>query len=161
MLTLHIEQILTQIAAFIIMFWVLRRYAWQPLLNVLDARKAAIAKEFHDIKEEKKVIEQLKKEYHEKLNQISSEAKFKVEEGIEQGKARALKIEEEAHLKAEALVNKARDDIELEVAKGKEHLKKDVVNMAVSLTQKILSKNLDEKTQKELLSEFIQKAELE
>ena len=36
---LQIGQIITQIIAFLIMLWVLRRYAWGPLLGVMDKRR--------------------------------------------------------------------------------------------------------------------------
>lgn len=161
MLTLHLEQVLTQIVAFIVMYWVLKRYAWKPLLNVLEARKQSIAEEFKQIEQEKRELEQLKTEYLEKLSQVAEQARAKIEEGINQGKAQAMKIEEEAHRKALILYNKAKDDIEIEIAKGKEHLKKEVAGLAIALAQKILSENLDEKMQLKLLTEFIHKAELE
>jgi F-type H+-transporting ATPase subunit b len=39
MLDLDISQIIIQIIAFLVMFWVLKRYGWGPLLKMLDARQ--------------------------------------------------------------------------------------------------------------------------
>jgi F-type H+-transporting ATPase subunit b len=161
MLTLHLEQIISQIIAFLIMYWILKRFAWKPLLRVLEERRQKIASEFEEIEVQKKEVAELKSSYHAKLKDIETEARRKIEEGVERGKTLAMKIQEEAHEEAKILLKNTKDEIQQEIAKGKRQLRKEVAEMAILLTKKILDESLDEQKQKKLVSEFVQKAELE
>jgi F-type H+-transporting ATPase subunit b len=161
MLSIHIEQILSQIVAFLIMFWILKRYAWKPLSNILEERTKKIAGEFESIAQEKNELALLNAQYHERLKKIEEEARSKIQEGINKGNQLAVKIQEQAHQQAAELMNRTKEEIGLEIAKGKAELKGEVVSMAISMTQKILHKELDAGKQKQLLSEFIKEAELE
>ena len=41
-------QVVTQILGFLLMVWILRRYAWGPLIGMLEARREKIAGEFKE-----------------------------------------------------------------------------------------------------------------
>ena len=43
---IDIRQVLTQILGFLLMVWILRRYAWGPLIGMLEARREKIAGDF-------------------------------------------------------------------------------------------------------------------
>ncbi len=43
-----VPQVLTQILGFLLMVWILRRYAWGPVLGMLEARREKIAGEFRE-----------------------------------------------------------------------------------------------------------------
>ena len=58
----HIAQILTQIIGFLVALWILKRYAWKPLLGILDERRAKISGELDTIEQEKGRVEELKQE---------------------------------------------------------------------------------------------------
>jgi F-type H+-transporting ATPase subunit b len=161
MLTLHIEQVLTQIIAFLLMFWILQRFAWKPLMGVMEERRKKIIEELDAIHAEKEGLKNLEVQYNEKLKKIDEEARIKINEGIERGNNLAAQIKDEAHQEANYLLNRAREEIELEIAKGKDQLKKEVISMAITMTEKILHEQLDDKKQKELVAEFVQKAKLE
>ena len=45
---IDIRQVITQILGFLLMVWILRRYAWGPLMGMLEARREKIAGEFKE-----------------------------------------------------------------------------------------------------------------
>ena len=49
MLDLDLQQIISQALSFIILLWILRRFAWKPLLNALDARRMHIEDELKKV----------------------------------------------------------------------------------------------------------------
>lgn len=53
MLDLDLGQIIVQIIGFLAMLWILKRYGWKPLLDLLDARRQKIQSEFDSIEEKK------------------------------------------------------------------------------------------------------------
>lgn len=153
---IEIGQIITQIISFLIMYWVMKRYAWKPLLNLLDARRDKIKTDFDTIDTQKKEIENIGEEYRQKLKEIDSFAFSKTQEAIEKGKQIASDIQKEAHVQAKEIVAKAHGDLQKEIAKSKEQLKDEVVKMAMQATEKILESKLDKEKKKNLLSDFIE-----
>jgi F-type H+-transporting ATPase subunit b len=153
---LEYGQILTQIISFLIMLWVLKRYAWKPLLSTLDERKERIKSEIKGIEKQKRDVEKLIEEYRDKLKEIDIYARSKTQEAVDEGKRRADEIQKEAQLKAHAMITKAQSDLQNEIVKAKEQLKDELVTMTVAATEKILQRNLGKEKQKDLLSDFVE-----
>jgi F-type H+-transporting ATPase subunit b len=152
--------IVSQILAFLIMLWVLRRFAWRPLLKILQARREKIQAEFLDLEEQKQETAQLAEAYQARLNQVEEEARKKIGEAVEAGRQMAQKILEEAHTHARELLQKMRKEIDLEIKKAQAELKNQVVHMVVQVTQKMLETKLDSEKDMQMIETFIEKAQI-
>lgn len=158
---LEIQQILAQVIAFMIMVWVLNRYAWKPLLRLLEERRDKIYTEFQSIDDQKKEIKKLTEEYNIKLKGIEAEARQKIQEEISKGREIAEKIQKEAHTQAQGILTKAQSDVEREIAKAKIQLKNDLVDLVITSTQKVIQEKMQDKDkQKALIGEFIEQVEV-
>lgn len=154
----EIGQIVTQIISFLVMFWVLKRYAWKPLLGLLDDRKNKIVSELDHIELQKKEISRLNDEYNEKIKDLDALARTKIQEAIKEGKEIASEIQQDAHAKAKSIISQAQIDLQGEVLKAKEQLRNEIVNMTILAAEKILSSKLSGKEdQKDLMADFINK----
>jgi len=154
---LQIELVISQIIAFLIVLWVMKRYAWKPLLTVMEDRRNKIQGEFDSIEEQKKEINRLKKEYKDKLANIDAEAKLKYQEELNKGKKAGQDVIAQAHKDAKEIIFKAQADAEAEVQKAKIQLKEDLVNLVMASTKKVIQKDLDDpKKQKALIEEFLE-----
>lgn len=151
-------QVITQIISFIIMLWVLKRYAWKPILKMLDERRNNIRAELLDIEHQGGEIEKIKSEYLDKIKDIDSYAKGKAKEAIDQGTAIAEQIRHQAHNEAKEIINKARSDLEKEIDKAKKQLKDEIVDLTVLATEKVLNTKMDQASQKKLIKQFIDEA---
>lgn len=156
---IEIGQIITQIISFLIMLWVMKRYAWKPLLAILDERRDKIQADLDAIEQEKAKNAALEKEYQAKLDEIDALAEEKSKKAIEEGKKIALKIQNEAHIKAKEIVNKSQEDLQKELLKAKTQLKNEIVDMALLASEKVLQMNLDTEKQKSLILDFVEKME--
>lgn len=156
---LEIGQIVSQIFAFLIMLWVLKRFAWKPLLGLLEERKKKIQSEFDYIDDQKNDIKKLIEEYQAKLVNIDAQAKVVMQKAIGEGRQIAVEIQKEAQNNSEALITKAQEEIQNEIAKAKVQLKNDLVNMIIVSTQKIIQSDLDADKQKKLITAFIDEAD--
>lgn len=156
MLDLYVRQIIIQIIGFVVMLWIMKKYAWQPLLDVMAARRRAIQEEFDAISAARAEAMQLKELYQEKLKEIDKEARKKIQESHKMG----MKIQEDAHVAAKDIVHKAKIEIAGEILKAKSHLKNDIVDLVVHATEKMLNEKLDAPSQKRLIQSFIEEAKL-
>ena len=154
-----IEQVLTQIVAFLVMFWVLKKFAWKPLFQFMEERKQRIASDFETIKDEKKEIQQIKEDYKNKFKALEEESKNKIREAVETGYEQAQEIAKEARVKAQDVLNKATLEMEKEIRDAKAHLKNQVVDISMNLTKKIIGQEIDPDKHKQLIREALQQVE--
>ena len=153
------QEILTQIFCFLIILILLRIFAWRPILKLLDERKKRIASEFDNIEKAKQEMAKLREEYEVKLKEIDLEARKRIQEAIAEGQKMAADLQIEAREEAKKVLDRAKENIELEVAKAKVELRDDIVNMAILATEKISNERLDDAKHKELIVEFIEGVE--
>jgi len=156
---LDTKQIISQIIAFLIMLWILKRFAWKPLLQIMDERRLHIKAEFENIEHQKLDIKKLKAEYENTLKGIDAEARVRLQESVNEGRKIADEIQQSARVQSQEIIKKAQDEIKEEVSKAKIQLKDQVVDLAMQATGKIIKKSMDANQQKELVSEFIKEAE--
>lgn len=160
MLNLDVSQIIIQIIAFLVMLWVMKRFGWRPLLDAMEARRKKIQSEFDGIADQKEEIKQLIKQYEEKLREIDADARKKILEAVNEGHKISVEMQEDAQAHAKEILQKAKLEIEGEIAKAKNQLKHDVVDLVVNTAEKILQEKLDPTNQKKLINKFIEEVEL-
>ena len=140
----ELPQLITHAVGFLLTFWVLKKYAWAPLLNLMEERRNKIEQEFKDIELEQEKAAQLMVEYETKLKEIVAAAfnKFKAQ------RVDALSKSE-----------KAQVELERDVAKAKVQLKNDMVNMTITAAEKIINEKLDDAKHRELIGGFLDNVE--
>ena len=146
-----IQQVISQAVSFILLFLVLRKFAWGPLLKVLDDRKHKIEEEFRHAAAQREELVRLQAEYGQRLTKIEDEARVKLQQAIVEGKRIAQEIQEQARSQSYALVTKSKETIELELAKAKVTLRDQVAAMTMDAVEKVLKRKLDEKSDRELV----------
>jgi F-type H+-transporting ATPase subunit b len=151
-----LQQALTHLVSFLIAVWLLKKFAWGPLLNLLDERRNKILGDFEKIEDEKKGVETLTAEYEAKLKEIDNERRAEIVKAVDEGKKIASEIKAQAQQDAHALTEKTKVDLEREVDKAKVTLRDDMVSMTVVATEKIIRERLDDTKHRELIKDFMQ-----
>ncbi|MFQ6002781.1 MAG: F0F1 ATP synthase subunit B [Candidatus Zixiibacteriota bacterium] len=152
---LEIGQIVTHIIGFLIAVFLLKRFAWKPLLSILEERRSKIKSEFDNIDKEKEKVANLLSDYRARLKEIDSLARVKIQEAAREGRKLANEIKENARKEAKDILTKAREEIQMDVDKAKVQLKNDLVTMTIRATEKLIREKLDEEKDKKLIAEFI------
>jgi F-type H+-transporting ATPase subunit b len=152
---IDIRQVVTQVLGFLVMVWLLRQFAWDPVLAMLEKRRAAIAGEFQEADRRKGEADQLKARYEQELKTIDAQARQKLQEAVADGQRVAGEIKAQANREAAARLARSEDEIAREREKAKELLKQQVIALSMRSAEKILRQKLDEPQQRQLVSEFI------
>lgn len=158
-MSLEWQQLVTHAIGFLITLWLLKKFAWGPLMSMMEERRDKIATEFRTIDDEKAAVARLTEEYEKKMQQIEQEKRQKLLEAVNEGKKIAEDIKASAQQDARELREKARADIESEVAKAKVQLRDDMVAITVTAAEKIIRERLDDAKHRELIGNFIDNAE--
>ena len=141
------------------MLWVLKKFAWHPLLNLMDERRNKIKDEFERIDTEKAETEKIKADYDGKLKNIDAERRQKIAEAVNEANKMASDIKMSAQEEARGIINRTNEQLERDVAKAKVQLKEEMVSITLSAAQKILREKLDEAKERQLIGQFIDNIE--
>ena len=155
---IDIKQVLTQIVGFLIFLFLIRKFAWGPVLQTLEDRKAKIAGDLADAERKKAEAAELRAKLEAELRTIDQQARVKIQEAVAEGQQHAAEIRADAQAQARARLERADAEIAGERAKAQKALQEDMARLAVGGAERILRKKLDEAEQRRLIGEFIAEA---
>jgi F-type H+-transporting ATPase subunit b len=149
------QQLLTHLVGFVITVWILKKFAWGPLLSIMEERRNKIAGEFQQIEDEKVNVAKLTSEYEGKLKEIDAERRAKLVEAVDEGKKISEEIKAAARDDAKQISTKAKEELDRDVAKARVQLKDDMIAMTLAATEKLIDEKLDDAKHRQLISDFI------
>lgn len=152
-------QIAVVVIAFFVVMWILTKFAWGPIIRLIDERRETISREFRNIEDKQGHLESQIKDYEERLRNIQAEAREMMNAEIEKGKKSAAEIVEESRVQAEELKAKAASDIQLEVEKARAELRDEIVRLTIGATERLLKAELNDDRRRELVGSFISEIE--
>jgi len=156
-LGINTKLFIAQLINFAILLFVLKKFAYQPILKVLDDRKNKIEKGLKEADEARKKLEQItvkEKEVLDKANKKATKILLEAEEKAEKSRAEAVKETEE---KIDSLMKKAEERIQEKKEQMLRDLKKDVADLVVVATEKVLEEKIDENKDKELIEKAVER----
>ncbi len=152
-------QITTVIFCFLLVYWVLKRYAYGPILSIIDERRDKIQADLKEAADLRDKVDQDQKDYEERLRNIQEEARQEMQKLINEGKGIADTIREKARQDASAILEKAEKNIQFEMEKARAVLKEEVVDMTIRATEQLIKERLDDSKHKELIGDFLSRIE--
>jgi len=151
-----IPQLITQVIGFVIFVLILRKYAWGPILDMLDERRGKIDGDYEAAEKNLSEAEELRGEFELKLQDIKVIEREKVQESVKRGEQMADNIVSKARVQADDARAKAEQDIELESQKAQMELRDSVVAMAIGAAEKVIGERLDDDLHRKLIQEYIE-----
>ena len=108
--------LVAQVVIFLVLVWLLAKFAYKPLTRMLDERSRRIADDLRKAEEDRLGAERLKSEYQEQLNQ----ARVKAQEIVEKAQ-RQVEIDTERQLsELRAQIERMKQTAEEEIAREHE-----------------------------------------
>jgi len=149
--------IIWTILIFLVVVVVLRLIAWKPILKTLDAREKRIREAVEkadrvQAEADKALAEQ--KDLAEKQRQEAAEF---MSQAKEEAKRTGAELVEKARREAQEATERARRQIEEEQAKAVESVRSHAVELALDAAAHLLSKKLDDATNRAIVSDYIDK----
>jgi F-type H+-transporting ATPase subunit b len=140
-------------ASFLIVAFLLQRYAYKPILAVLDERKRRIKESLDNAEKIKQELANTQTKTHEIMVQAGQQAAKMIEEA----RAAAARVQEQETQKAiaaaQAIVDKARQATQAEHSRMLADLRREVGRLVVETTGKVTGKVLTLDDQKRLAEE--------
>ncbi|MED5586428.1 MAG: F0F1 ATP synthase subunit B [Verrucomicrobiota bacterium] len=145
---------LAQVLLFLIVYMILSKFAFKPILAILEERKQRIADSEENLKRIAAELEEADLKKGEIISEANARAERLVSEARESADALAEKKRNEATAEAAQIIAKAREAGELEKNQAMAELKRDFGRLVVDTTGKVTGKVLTDDDQQKINSEI-------
>ena len=152
---LSANEMIAQIICFLILLAILRVFLWDRFLKILDDRRERISSETRAIEAAKSDMERLRAAYEGKVGMIEEEARARIQEAINEGRRIADEIKNKAEAQGERILDNAKDNIRIELAKAREGLKDEIVDLVIEVAEKVLEEKLSGAEDKRFVEDFL------
>ncbi len=147
--------IIWTVVTFIALLLVLKKFAWKPILSVLDQRETAIKESLEKAQTAKEEAQKVLIQNQVNLAKAEEESK----QIINQSRAYAEKLKEQiiqdSKKEAKKIIEEAGAEIDRKKEAAFDELKSQVAEIAVQAAEKIIRENLDKDAQKKLVNKYI------
>jgi F-type H+-transporting ATPase subunit b len=140
---------------FLLLLLILQRFAYKPLVGMLDARAARIRNDLDEARRLREEGERDRETYRQQLNRARDEARSILEEANNV----AARIREQAIIDAEqqnaVTLQRARDEIVREKEHAIAELRREVGDLAIRVATQVVGRSLDGGDQRRLVDEAL------
>lgn len=141
--------------AFLALLWLLSKYAFGPLMGIMEQRKKLVQEQLSTAEESRKQAGEQLDEQKKALEQARKEAYEIIESAKVTSSKQADDIMNAAKAEANRLKDEAVKDIDSEKNKAIAALRSQVGGMSVMIASKIIEKQIDEKSQEQLVDQYL------
>jgi len=138
-----------------ILVFVLGKFAWGPILSAVEARERGIQSALDEAAERNAEAAKLLSEHKEQLADARRQANDIVAAGKGAGETVRREIEEKARAEAQAIVERARAEIERERDAALETLRRESVDLALAAASRLMQENLDQDKDRQLVERYL------
>ncbi|MGG1939149.1 F0F1 ATP synthase subunit B [Paenibacillus polymyxa] len=155
-MSLNWTSIVFTIIAFLILYWLLTRYAFGPLFSVMEKRRQLVLQQMNEaaqtreqavayVEEQKQALQQARKEAYDIIEQSKQTGNKQAEQIIIHAKDEAVRLKDEAVREITSERNKAVAELRSEVGKA-----------SVQIASKLIQKEIKEdQVQGELVDQYL------
>jgi F-type H+-transporting ATPase subunit b len=145
LLTPSFGLIIWTLLAFIIVFFILKKYAWKPILSSLDQREKGIADSLETAERVRGEMAQLKSENEELLARAREERGLMLKEARETKEKIISEAKEQAKLEANKIISEAQQAITVQKMAALTEVKNEVGKLVIEISEKVLRRELSSK----------------
>lgn len=155
---LQVGDMLAQLFFFIILLLLLRKFAWGPVMGMMQKREEYVASEIEAAEQSRVEAEKASQEATTQLKQTKQEAQKIIEDAKSAGTNQEQEIIASARKEADRIKQSAQEDIENEKEKAIQALQDKVASLSVMIASKVIEKEINEQDQEKLIDEYIKEA---
>ena len=147
------------ILTFLVLLVLLAKFAWKPLLALLDRREEMIRQSLDDAEKAKHELQRLQQESKEILSKARVEAQSILAKSRSEAEKLKGELRQEAKVQADSILRDAEKQIQVEMEKAIVGIKNEVVDLSLLVASKLIKKNLSKEDNQSLIEESLKQVE--
>ena len=140
---------------FLVLMFVLSKYAFKPLLAAVEARESALEAAISAAQADRDAASKLLAEQQRNLDEARSEAQRFIADGRATAEKLKTSMLEETKTQQTEMLDRARRELENEKTKAIAELRREAIDLAVASAGKVIGRNLDDAGNRKLVEEFL------
>lgn len=140
---------------FVVLFVVLSRFAFKPLVAAVEARERALEEAIEGAKRDREEAARVLAEHRQQLEAARGEAQRIIADGRATAEQMRVGLLEQTRAQQQELIERARQEIESEKARAIGALHREAVELALAGASKVIERNLDEPANRALVESFL------
>lgn len=146
---------------FIILLFLLRKFAWGPILTAVKSREEGIRSALASAEDAKKEMQNITADSEKLLKEARAEREGMLKEARDIKEAMIAEAKEQAEAEGSKMIEKAKLTIEAEKKAALEDIKKQVATLSVAVAEKMLKEELaDDKKQQKYIEDSLKDIQL-
>ncbi|CAJ0696727.1 MAG: F0F1 ATP synthase subunit B [Ralstonia sp.] len=150
--------LVAQMVVFFILWWVVAKFIWPPLVKALDERAKKIADGLAAADKGKAELELANKRVEQALTEARNEGAQRIADAEKRAQMSAEEIKQNAQAEAARIIAQAKAEAEQQTVRARESLRDQVATLAVKGAEQILKREVNAQVHADLLNQL--KAEL-
>lgn len=134
-----------QILIFVLLVWLLNKFAWKPILNAVNEREEGIRKALDEADKARQEMAELNASNEKILQEARAEREKMLKEARDIKDALISEAKDEAKMQADKIITQAKTTIENEKQAAIVELKKQVAELSVGIAEKVIKEELSNK----------------
>jgi F-type H+-transporting ATPase subunit b len=140
---------------FVILAFVLSRFAFGPITAAVRAREAALEEAIASAKRDREEAGRLLAEQRAALDATRGEAQKLIADARTAAERVRAELIEQAHTEQANMLDRARREIETEKAVAIAQLRREAVDLAIAGAGRVIDRNLDQAANRQLVESFL------
>jgi F-type H+-transporting ATPase subunit b len=140
---------------FVVVVVVLGKFAWGPVLALLQQREQFIHKSLSDAKHDREQAEASLKEYMAKLQSAQAEAGRMIDEARRDAERLRQELRQKATTEAEGILTNAQRQIQMETARALQQIRNEAADLGVAIASKLIQRNLTREDNEKLIDDAL------
>ena len=150
-----------QTVIFLLLIWLLKKYAWTPILKTINDREEGIKNALESAEKAREEIKSLKASNDKVLKEAKIERDNILKEASSLKKSILEEAKSEAKTEAQKIIDNANDSIKNEKEAAVSEIKKQVASLSIEIAEKLIKEKLsDDDKQMKIVEELIKDVKL-
>lgn len=154
-ITVNLWQIIISLCNLLIIFLIIKKFLFKPVKAAMAKRQASIDKQLDDAAKAKSEADKSRAKWEKTLAGANDEADEIIRDAERSASRRGEMIMADAKEKADEIVRRAEEDAALSRRRAEEDIKREIADVSVALTGKMLEKEITEGDHRKLIDSFI------
>lgn len=143
--------VLAQVVNFLIIYIILKKFLYKPLLKVIKKREDLVKESIDKADESRKALEKAEQEEKKIISAAQKTASEIVSDAKSQSEDIVKKAEDKAKKQTDKMLQDAKEQIELETVQAQAKLQKYVTQLSMGILKQSVNKVFSEKEQRDIL----------
>ena len=157
-LGINFSTLLAQIINFLILFGLLFLVAYKPLMKMFDERSKKIKESMEQTEQIKEQAEHAEEEVKKQLGVAAKVGQEVVARAVRTGEEVRQGAQQQARQEAEALIARARVEIQRERDEAIDELRREFADLTILAAGKVIDRSLDKKVHRQLIDKVMEES---